>query len=163
MDYESYLAAYFVNPAAEPQFDFLGLHGVALYFGEYDAAVAYYTSVLGPPVYVEGSSTKGWRIGKVWLTLFPAESGAPQNAEIHFCMKTPVEAERLQAAFIAAGGKGDSPSDQLMYEPIRYCPVQDPFGTSLLIISPLRRKRHKDFPSSDEGSTILIFGGGTIV
>jgi hypothetical protein len=24
----------------------------------------------------------------------------------------------------------------LMYEPVRYCPVRDPFGTDLLIISP---------------------------
>jgi hypothetical protein len=45
-------------------------------------------------------------------------------------------ADRLQAAFIAAGGAGPEPTDTLMYEPVRYCPVRDPFGTDLLIISP---------------------------
>ena len=50
-------------------------------------------------------------------------------------METPAEAERLQRAFIEAGGEGPAPTDQLMYEPIRSCPVRDPFGTELLIIS----------------------------
>ena len=137
MDYESYKKAYFTAPQPELKFDFVGLHGVALYFNDYKAAVEYYTNVLGPPAYVEGKSTKGWRVGNIWLTLFPAESGNPQNAEIHFLMKTPEEAERLQRAFIESGGKGESPSDQLMYEPLRYCPVRDPFGTSILILSKL--------------------------
>ena len=26
--------------------------------------------------------------------------------------------------------------DTLMYEPVRYCPVRDPFGTDLLVVSP---------------------------
>jgi hypothetical protein len=52
-------------------------------------------------------------------------------------MQTPAEAERLQAAFIKAGASGKAPSDQMMYEPIRFCPVQDPFGTSILIVSAL--------------------------
>ena len=52
-------------------------------------------------------------------------------------MKTPKEAERLQAAFIEAGGTGPGPSDQLIYEPIRSCPVRDPFGTDILIAAPL--------------------------
>ena len=41
----------------------------------------------------------------------------------------PEEAERLHAAFLEAGGKGDPPSDSLMYVPIRYCFLTDPFGT----------------------------------
>ena len=52
-------------------------------------------------------------------------------------MATPEQAEALQRAFIEAGGVGPSPSDELMYEPIRYCAVTDPFGVSLLVISPL--------------------------
>jgi hypothetical protein len=140
MDYESYKKAYFTDPPPEPKFDFIGLHGVALYFSEYEAAVAYYSRVLGPPVYVEGEGTRGWRVGNIWLTLFPSKSGSPQNAEIHFLMSSPEEAERLQKAFIEAGGKGEAPSDQLMYEPIRYCSVQDPFGTNILIVSRLHRQ-----------------------
>ena len=137
MDYESYKKAYFTDPAPQPKYDFLGLHGVALYFSDYPAAVDYYTKVLGPPAYVEGDSTKGWQIGNIWLTLFPSKSGNPQNTEIHFLMKTPQEAERLQQAFIAAGGKGEPSSDQLMYEPLRFCSVKDPFGTDILILSRL--------------------------
>lgn len=52
-------------------------------------------------------------------------------------MSSVQEAERLQAAFIEAGGEGVVPSDQLMYEPVRYYPVRDPFGTNILIICPL--------------------------
>ena len=137
MDYEAYKKANFVEPAPEPRFNFVGLHGVALYFSDYAGAVAYYTEVLGEPIYVEGEFTRGWRIGNIWLTLFPAKSGNPQNAEIHFLMSTPQEADRLQKAFIDAGGKGEAPSDELMYEPLRFCSVQDPFGTSILIVSRL--------------------------
>ncbi|NOH03092.1 MAG: hypothetical protein HND47_14600 [Chloroflexi bacterium] len=137
MDYESYKKAYFTEPPPQPKFNFIGLHGVALYFSDYAAAVDYYTAVLGPPSYVEGESTRGWSVGGAWLTLFPSQTGNPQNAEIHFLMGNPQEAERLQRAFIAAGGKGDPPSDQLMYEPLRFCPVTDPFGTSILIVGRL--------------------------
>jgi hypothetical protein len=137
LDFKSYREKFFIDPQPEEKFDFAGLHGIALFFHQYEAAVAYYTRVLGPPAYVEGEFTKGWRIGNTWLTLFPAQSGGPQNTEIHFLVKTPEEAERLQAAFIAAGGNGEDPSDQLMYEPLRYCPVEDPFGTSILILSQL--------------------------
>lgn len=140
MDYEKYRKDYFVDPQPEPKFDFLGLHGVALYFSDYPAAVAYYTRVLGDPLYVEGKFTRGWRIGNTWLTLFPSKDGDPQNAEVHFLVSSPAEAERLQQAFIEAGGKGEEPSDQLMFEPIRYCYVQDPFGTSLLVVSRLPQK-----------------------
>ena len=137
MDYESYRKAYFVDPQPVPKFNFDGLHGAALYFTEYEKAIAYYTEVLGPPAYVEGEFTHGWRLGSIWLTLFPAKTGNPQNAELILQMATPAEADRLQAAFIAAGGSGEPPSDQLMFEPLRFCGVIDPFGTQLTIVSPL--------------------------
>lgn len=34
-------------------------------------------------------------------------------------------------------GEGTAPSDQLMCRPVRFCPVRDPFGTELLVISSL--------------------------
>jgi hypothetical protein len=71
------------------------------------------------------------------LTLLKGKKGNPKNVELNIIMQTPQEADRLQAAFIEAGGVGEPPSDQLMYEPIRFCPVVDPFGTNILIISPL--------------------------
>lgn len=138
MDYETYRQQFFANPQPQSRFAFGGLHGLTLYFANYAEAVAYYQQVLGPPAYVEGNATRGWKIGDTWLTLLQGTSGTPQNVEVMIVMQTPSEAERLQAAFVEAGGVGDTPSDQLMYEPIRSCPVRDPFGTNILITCPLR-------------------------
>jgi hypothetical protein len=65
------------------------------------------------------------------------ETGNPLNLEITFVMSSPMQAEALQRAFIDGGGSGPSPSDELMYEPIRYCAVTDPFGVNILVISTL--------------------------
>ena len=138
MDYDAYRRAFFADPQPEPRFQFSDAFNVALYFEKYDAVVDYYTRVLGPPAYIEGEGTRGWRVGAGWLTLFHGGSGGPQNIEVIFWMATPTEAERLQGAFIAAGGEGFDPSDELMYEPVRFCAVRDPFGTDILIISPLQ-------------------------
>lgn len=135
MDYESYKKAYFTDPIPQPRFGFIGLYGFALYIKDYQAALKYYTDVLGPPAYVEDKSTHGWQIGNAWLTLFPSNDNDPQNMEIHILMESAPEAERLHKAFIDAGGKGDPPSDQLMYEPFRFCFLKDPFNTSILILS----------------------------
>jgi hypothetical protein len=137
MDFETYRARFFTQPQPEPRFDFSGIHGQTLFFADYPAAVAYYTRVFGLPAYVEGEWTRGWRVGNTWLTLLKGKAGSPQNMEMMILMQTPAEAERLQAVFIEAGGTGEAPSDQLMYAPVRYCPVTDPFGTSILIFSPL--------------------------
>ena len=135
MGYETYRKKYFTDPPPEPRYNFTGSFGVTLFYQDYDAAIVYYEQVLGPPAYVEEKGTRGWRIGKGWLTLLWGQSGNPRNVEITFLVATPEEAESLQRAFIGAGGQGEPPSDQLMYEPIRYCAVTDPFGTELLIIS----------------------------
>lgn len=137
MDYDSYRQQYFVSPEPKPRFAYDGLLGITLFFSDYAAAVGYYSGVLGPPAYIEGQFTRGWRIGGTWLTLLKAETGSPQNIEMTIVMQTSQEAERLQAALIAAGGRGEAPSDQLMYQPVRYCPVRDPFGTNILIICPI--------------------------
>jgi hypothetical protein len=137
VDYATYRDTYFVDPPPAPLYPFVGSLGVTLYFADYDAAIAYYARVLGPPAYVEGDSTRGWPMGDGWLTLLRARSGSPRNVEITLPVATPAEAERLQRAFLEAGGEGPAPSDQLMYEPVRFCPVRDPFGTELVIISPL--------------------------
>ena len=139
MDYESYRDRYFTKPAPEPRYKFRGIHGITLYFEQYEAAVSYYSVVLGEPAYVEGSGTRGWWLGNTWLTLLKGRTGNPQNMEVNIVMQTPGEADRLQAAFINAGGDGEDPSDELMYEPERFCSVQDPFGTQILIICPLNQ------------------------
>jgi len=137
MNFKEYQKAYFSDPIPEPGFRFSGSFGVTLFFEEFDSAVKYYQQIIGPPAYVEGEGTRGWQIGSGWLTLLQGKSGSPRNVEVTLQMETPEEAERLQRAFIKAGGEGSAPSNQLMYEPIRSCPVIDPFGTEILIISPL--------------------------
>jgi acyl-CoA thioester hydrolase len=136
MNYEEYRKAYFTEPSPEPRFRFRGTFGVTLFFEDFDNAVAYYHQVLGPPAYVEGKVTRGWQIGDGWLTLLQGKSGNPRNVEITLQVATTGEAERLQQAFIEAGGKGAAPSDVFMYEPVRACQVQDPFRTEIMIIGP---------------------------
>jgi hypothetical protein len=137
MKYDTYHQAYFTHPLPEPRFAFSGSFGVALFFEDFEQAAAYYEKVLGSPAYVQGQGTRGWQIGRGWLTLLRGKRGNPQNVEITLQVATPAEAERLQQAFIDAGGVGSAPTDEYMYVPIRSCPVRDPLGTELLIISPL--------------------------
>ena len=137
MDYNTYRHAYFADPPPEQRFDLSGVLGITLYFSEYVAAIDFYTEVLGEPAYSEGAGTRGWQLGDTWLTLLAGSDGAPRNVEVPIVASSPAEAERMQAAFIAAGAAGPHPSDQLMYVPVRVCPVTDPFGTELLIIATL--------------------------
>lgn len=137
MDYEMYRKKYFAEPAPSPRFRYSGLHGATLYYENYRAAVGYYTRVLGPPEYVEGEGTRGWRIGNTWLTLLQGHNGNPTGVEIAFVMTAPADAAALQKAFIEAGGRGPEPSEQLMYRPVYACPVQDPFGTQIMIYADL--------------------------
>jgi catechol 2,3-dioxygenase-like lactoylglutathione lyase family enzyme len=136
MDYDTYRQRYFVDPRPEPRFD-AATRGATLFYEDYDQAVAFYTEVLGPPAYVEGEGTKSWILDGTWLTLLKGKNGNPSNVEIPFATSSPEEADRLQAAFIAAGGSGPVPIDTLMGQPVRYCPVTDPLGVELLIYSPL--------------------------
>ncbi len=137
MDYAEYREMYYTNPVPKQRYHFLGSFGITLFFEDYKPAISYYKKVLGPPDYVEGTGTKGWRIGAGWLTILKGTSGNPKNVEITFEMKTVNQAEKLQQAFIDAGGKGSPPSNKFMYTPVRFCPVTDPFGTELLVISQL--------------------------
>lgn len=122
-------------PAAT--YGFTGIGGAALFLADFERAVSFYTAVLGAPEYVYGTGTCAWRLGSSWLTLLRGQSGNPTNVEIILEMTTPAEAEKLHAAFVAAGAEGGEVSDQVMIVPVRYCPIVDPFGTNLLIISPL--------------------------
>ena len=137
MDFDAYRRANIVDPAPVQRFDLTGIHGIALYFKEFDGAVAYYTEVLGEPGYIEGAGTRSWRVGDTWLTLLAGGDGSPSSVEVPIIASTPEEAERLQQAFIDAGGTGTAPTDQLMFAPVRFCPVTDPFGTEILVFAPL--------------------------
>lgn len=135
MDFETYRQKYFVSPSPQARYEMSGLYVTTLYFQDYEPALSYYQRVFGPPAYVEGDSTHGWRIGDTWLTLLRGSQGNPVNLELSLVMPQAEEAERLQQAFIAAGGEGPAPSDQLMYAPIHACPVTDPFGVMWMIFS----------------------------
>lgn len=137
MDYDAYRQAYFADPPPETRFPFVGLNGVSLTIGAYEEALAFYEAVLGPPAYVEGRGTRGWQIGNDWLTLFRANEGGPANMDMTIAVATAADVARLYQAFIDAGATGEPPSDQLMYAPVRYAQVNDPFGTVIVIISPL--------------------------
>lgn len=134
---DEYRKAYFIDPLPEPRYRFNETFGVTLFFEDFDLASDYYQKVFGPPAYVEGKWIRGWQIGTGWLTLRHGKSGNPPNVEITLLVETVQEAAKLQQVFMQAGGKGTPPSDVYMYEPVRSCPVRDPFGTALSIISPL--------------------------
>jgi len=138
MDYEAYRKKYFSDPQPLQRYGFVGIHGLTLFFEEFDDAVDYYSQVLGSPAYSEGEFTRGWRLGDTWLTLLKGRGGSPGNVEVSILMESSAEAERLQFAFIEAGRIGPDPSDQLMYDPVRSCPVSDPFGTQIMIYAHLK-------------------------
>ncbi len=70
-----------------------------------------------------------------WLTLLKGNKGNPTNVELTFELETAKEAEAMQQAFIREGASGQEPSDQLMYTPVRLCPVVDPFGVDVMIFA----------------------------
>jgi hypothetical protein len=72
---------------------------------------------------------------RAWQILLQGQEGSPRTVEITFEVNTPAKVEKLQGAFIAAGGAREAPSDQLMNRKNRYCPVVDSFGTSTLLIN----------------------------
>ena len=93
-------------PTPDPRFDFTGLFGLTLFYQNFEAAVDFYTHVLGPPAYAEGKSTRGWPLGSGWLTLLRGASGAAQNVEVTVQMGSSEEVKRLQRAFRLASGSG---------------------------------------------------------
>ena len=136
MDYETYRERHFVDPPPEPRFRTEGLAGCALYLRDYDAAVDFYSTVLGPPAYVEGEYTRGWRLGSAWLSLFPGEA-PPAAVEVHVRLVDPNDVDRMHAALVAAGATGPAPSDEFMYDPIRFGQVTDPFGVTFVLVADL--------------------------
>lgn len=141
MDFDTYRKAFFVEPVPQQRFEFKNSFGTTVYFEDYEEAIAFYERVLGPPTYVEGEGTRGWPIGNGWLTLMKGSRGNPRNVEITLELESVDEAEALQAEFVGAGATGEAPSDQLMYRPVRCCPVVDPFGLEIMIVAPLDQKK----------------------
>lgn len=129
--------------ASPANFNIVGLNYVSIYVKDYDAALAFYTKMFGTP---ENSDPYGWRMGSTWLTLFPGKAGTnpdgnPQNVEYAIQVATPEDVDRLHDALLDAGAtKGWAPEDTTMYEPMRFCYVDDPFGTRIDIYCPIATK-----------------------
>lgn len=134
MDYESYRRKYFRDPQPKQRFAIEGLHGVALYYEDYAAAIEFFNQVFGPPNYSEGENTRGWQLGGNWLTVFPSSAGYPQNNEAHILLRNATEVNSLRQAFLDAGAQGDPPEQALMYEPLTMAIVTDPFGGTWLLL-----------------------------
>lgn len=137
MDYAAYRKAFFSEPRPEPRFGCVGVRGVSVSVEDHAAALEFYATVFGPPAYVEGADIHGWRLGDAWFTLFRSSAGGPSNSDVTLEMTSPLEAERLHAALIAAGAQGEAPSDQIMYAPVRFCMATDPFGLQWIVVAPL--------------------------
>ena len=125
-----------------PDFKIIGLNYVSLYVKDYQAAIDFYTRVFGPPENVD-KEIYGWQMGSTWLTLFPSKIGTepdrnPCNAEFAIQVAEPEEVDRLYQALVAAGAKaGWEPEDSKMYEPMRFCYVDVPFGMRIDIYCPI--------------------------
>ena len=93
----------------------------------------------------KGGEIIGWRMGSTWLTLFPSKEATypgsnPRNTEFAIQVAVPDEVDALYQAFIDAGAKkGWEPFNTEMYEEMRFCYVDDPFGVRIDIICPLEK------------------------
>jgi uncharacterized glyoxalase superfamily protein PhnB len=68
------------------------------------------------------------------------DQGNPRNTEFAIQLATPDEVDRLYGALITAGATFcRAPSDTRMYEPMRYCCVDDPFGVRIDVYCPAGR------------------------
>ncbi|MCJ7537998.1 MAG: VOC family protein [Anaerolineales bacterium] len=128
----------------EQRFTILDLNYVSLYYEDFRAAVDFYTRVFGPAENVDaGGEIVGWRMGSTWLTLFPSKEAPfpgsnPRNTEFAIQVEAPDEVDALYQAFIDAGAKkGWEPFDAEMYEAMRFCNVDDPFGVRIDVICPI--------------------------
>ncbi len=126
------------------KFNIIGLNYVTLYLADHAAALTYYAQVFGPLDRDDpDDGVWGWRMGSTWLTVFPGKYGTnpegnPQNIEFAIQVATPDDVDNLYADFVAAGVKASRPpTDTVMYEPMRYAYVDDPFGVRIDIYCPI--------------------------
>jgi uncharacterized glyoxalase superfamily protein PhnB len=125
------------------KFNIVGLGFPSFYLKDYEDAVAFYTKVLGPPKN-DVPRINGWKLGETWLTLFPAEDmgthkdSNPRNTEFAIRVEAPEQVDVLYQAFLDAGAKKCMPpEDTRMYDPMRFCCVDDPFNIRIDIYCPI--------------------------
>jgi predicted enzyme related to lactoylglutathione lyase len=121
----------------------ISLNFPSFYVKDYDAAIAFYTQVFGLPQ-SDTPRIKGWKLGDTWLTLFPSEDmghdpdANPRNAEFAIQVAAPEQVDVLYHSLLEAGAKiCMEPEDTEMYEPMRFCCVDDPVGIRIDVYCPL--------------------------
>ncbi len=129
-----------ISSTKNARFQIVGVNYVDIAAVDHQRALRFYTDVFGPPEYEEGPEVHGWRLGRTWLTIFPAADGVTSNVGFSIEVKTPQEALRLSKAFVRAGGTAAKPRLTWMYERMRYCQVTDAVGTRLLSHCPMPLK-----------------------
>ena len=131
------------NPQDKRPYRVINLNYVSLYLNTLSEAVTFYSRVFGPPESVDQKQDIfGWRMGSTWLTLLPSKAGLepdsnPRSTEFAVQVSAVVEVDHLYQALIAAGAKACMPpADTVMYEPMRFCCVDDPFGVRIDVYCP---------------------------
>jgi uncharacterized glyoxalase superfamily protein PhnB len=119
-----------LTPHGSQPYRIVTLNYVSLYLKDFRKATAFYSQVFGPPQFVnETATTFGWRMGATWLTLFSSQEGNPRNTEFAIQVSSPAEVDRLHQALLQAGAaEYMAPADTVMYEPMRFSCVDDPFS-----------------------------------
>jgi uncharacterized glyoxalase superfamily protein PhnB len=123
--------------------DVISLNYPSFYVKDYETAIAFYTQVFGPPQ-SDKPRIKGWKLGDTWLTLFPSTDmghdpeANPRNAEFAIQVATPEQVDALYHALLEAGAKVCmEPKDTEMYDPMRFCCVDDPVGIRIDVYCPI--------------------------
>jgi len=126
------------------KFTIVDLNYFTIYVKEFEAAVAFYTKVFGEPDYSEDDGRiLGWPMGKTYLTVMTCDQGPvrdenPRNAEFAIQVAKPNEVDRLHRALVKAGATDFwDARDTVMYHPMRFAVVDDPFGVRIDIYCPL--------------------------
>jgi hypothetical protein len=135
LDVAEYKKKFFTNPHPERRFAFRGIQGASIHYRDHSAALEFLQRVFGPPAYIEGEFTHGWKLGETWLSVFPSEVGNASNMEIPVYMESADDVDKLYQAFIEAGAAGEPPENTLMYESVRIAFVQDPFGVAWMLVA----------------------------
>lgn len=125
-------------------FHIVDLNYISLYIKDFHQAIAFYTEVFGEPDSVdEKETTYGWKMGATWLTIFDGNKAGlrddnPSNTEFAIQVSTLAEVDALYQALLNAGAKPCMPpEDTAMYQPMRFCCVDDPFGVRIDVYCPL--------------------------
>ncbi len=120
------------------------LNYFTIYVKDFGAAVAFYSTVFGKPEYSEDDGRiLGWPMGQTYLTLMTSDQGPerdknPRNAEFAIQVAQPEEVDRLHQTLVEAGATDFwDARDTVMYVPMRYAVVDDPFGVRIDIYCPL--------------------------